>query len=288
MKKVLMFALSVALVPMSAQAQSIFAADDLDGNTLNLISSTIPALDGGGGDWFGVGSIGAWPQGTGIPFGLVDDTVTGLSGAPFADDEEAVYGQLADPANNFFGISDSDEFGADQTATWVFDIDGYEDLELSVDLGGVSNASFDGYSLDTSVIFAVSIDGAPAQNAIVLNAVDNTFGFATRPMDDGDPSGGGRLLEATGDNGVTKILVDTGATAADTFVDKSPADGPGAGELDSFLAPIVGTGSQLTLTVTVDMPFEAMGFDNIAILGNEGPVSGDATSFGEVKGRFGN
>lgn len=286
MKKLLTLAFAVALVPLSAQAQVLVALDDLDGNTVNLISSSVPGLDGGGGDWFGAAALGAWPQTGGVPFGLVDDTVTGMSGAPFADDNEAVYGQLADLNNVFFAISDSDEFGPDQTASWTFDIDGYEDLELNVDMGGVSSASFDGFSLDTSVVFSVSIDNGPAQNVIVLSAVDNTMGFVTRPMDDGDPSGGGRLLEATGDNGVTKILVDSGATAADTYLDKAPASGAGAGELDTFVAPIVGQGTQVTVTLTADFPFEAMGFDNIVIRGTESPVSGDPTSFGDLKSRF--
>jgi len=285
-KKLLTLAVSLALVPNMVQAQQIVALDDLDGNAVNLISSSVPALDGGGGDFFGAGSIAAWPQTGGVPFGLVDDTVTGISGAPFADDNEAVYGQAADFTNVFFALSDSDEFGVDQTASWTFNVDGFEDLELSVDIGGVSSDSFDGYSLDTEFVMTVSIDGAPAQNAIVLTAVDNTFGFLTRPMDDGDPSGGGRLLEASGDNGVTKFLVDSGSMAVDTFVDKAPASGIGAGELDSFVAPIVGQGVELTVTLTANLPFEAMAFDNIVIRGVQSPVSAPAQSFGELKSRF--
>jgi hypothetical protein len=285
-KYLLTLAASLLVLPLTASAVEIVGQDDLDGNTVNLISSSLPALDGGGGDWFGPGSLGAWPQATGVPFGLADDTVVGVSGgSPFASDTEAVYGQNADFANVFFGISDSDEFLDGQVATWTFDISGYENLVLYVGMGGISNASSGGYSLDTDARFQVSIDGGAAVDAIVLTAVDNLSGYVTRPMDSGIASGGGRLLEASGVNGVTKTLADTGAAAADTYLDKTPASGPGAGELDTFSTPITGTGSTLTVTFVCDFPFEAMAFDDLVIMGTSA-ISADASSFGGLKSEF--
>lgn len=286
MKYLLTLAASLLVLPLTASAVEIVGQDDLDGNTVNLISSVVPALDGGPGDWFGPGSLGAWPQASGVPFSLADDTVTAVSGgSPFASDTEGVYGQEADFANVFFAISDSDEFGVDQTASWTFDISGYENLVLNIGMGGISNASSGGFSLDTDVRFSVSIDGGPAVDAIVLAAVDNSTGYVTRPMDSGIASGGGRLLEASGPNGVTKTLADTGGAAADTYLDKTPPTGPGAGQLDTFSTPVTGTGSTLTVTLVCNFPFEAMAFDDLVIMGTSA-ISADASSFGGLKAEF--
>jgi hypothetical protein len=84
-------------------------------------------------------------------------------------------------------------------------------------------------------------------------------------MDDGDPSGGGRLLVVNGPNGVLKRLAENGSVASNTFLDKAPAAGPGAGKLDTFTTSLSGSGSTLVLTMVADVPFEAMAFDNIRI-----------------------
>ncbi|MEL7313517.1 MAG: 5'-nucleotidase C-terminal domain-containing protein [Cyanobacteria bacterium J06559_3] len=268
---------------------SLVAAEDFDGNAVNLISSFDPAtdnLDGGGGDFFGVGSRNAWPQSAGVPFSLADDSVFDYSGGGvFTGDAEGVFGQNSDLDNDFFGVSDSDEFGGDQTASWTFDIAGFTDLALQIDMGGISDSSFGGFAADTDAVFSVQIDGGATQTAFDLNPLEAN-GFTTRPMDSGAPSGGGRVLEVAGDNPVMKLLAEDDSEAANTFLDKAPASGAGAGELDTFMTAINGTGSTLTLTFDADFPFEAMAFDNIQILGTPAglpalSLTADPASFAE-------
>lgn len=279
---------AVLMLSFAAAAQAVtIAAEDFDGGDLNLTSSSVPALDGGGGDWFGVGNRNAWPQGfpsPGVPFSLGDDTVVGYSngGAAFPTDLEGVFGQNSDFDNNYFGISDSDEFGAGQTASWTFDISGASNLSVRIDMGGVSDASFDGYALTTDVVFTASIDAGPAQVLFDLDAVDNTFGFLTRPMDIGTTSGGGRLLVVSGDNAVSKLLAEDGSAAANTFLDKTPPSGAGAGQMDTYVTALNGGGSQLVITLTADFPFEAMAFDNIVIDGDIATPT-EKSSWGRLK-----
>lgn len=289
MKKVLSTAALLTVFAFGIASADLVAREDFDGGDLNLSSSTVPALDGGPGDYFGVGSRNAWPQGfpdPGVPFSIGDDTVVGYSndGAPFPDDTEGIYGQNSDFDNDYFALCDSDEFGADQTATWTFDISSAVDLSVSIDFGGISNDSFGGYDPAASLVVTASIDGGAAQTVFSLAAIDNP-GFVTRPMDAGTPSGGGRVLEVTGDQTVVKHLAEDGSAAANTYLDKTPPDGSGAGELDTFTTSIMGTGSSLVLTVTADMPFEAMVFDNIVIEGTLA-IPTQQSSWGAIKDRY--
>ncbi len=263
---------------------AVVGSQDFDGGETGLIAGFDPVsdnLDGGPGDFFGVGSRNAWPQGfpsPGVPFSLGDDTVVNYSGGGLSgSDDEGVFGQNSDFDNDYFAISDSDEFGAGQIASWSFNIQHYNNLKLSVDLAGISDADFGGYSAGSGGEFTAQIDGGPVQSALSLEAV--VAAFTTRPMDDGDPSGGGRVLEASGDNPVTKFAVDTGLAVGDTYLDKSPASGSGAGGLDTFSTAITGTGSVLTLTFIADMPFEAFAFDNILI---EGDSTGPDTTAPDI------
>lgn len=274
--------LLTAGIGVAAQAQ--IAMEDFDGNAVNLITSSVPALDGGGGDYFGVGSRNAWPQdGTGVPFGIGDDSASNYSSEDslFETDDEGIFGQNSDFDNNFFAISDSDEFEAEQVASWTFDISGATGLSVSIDMGGISNDSFGGFNLEeTDVVFTAQIDGGATQTLFDLDAVENTSGFVTRPMDSGIASGGGALLVVSGDNAVTKILADTGAAADNLFLDKTPADGAGAGMMDTFSTALNGTGSELTIALTANFPFEAMAFDNIQVNGVPEPSSVSLLSLG--------
>jgi hypothetical protein len=119
---------------------------------------------------------------------------------------------------------------------------------------------------------------------IDLNAIENP-GFITRPMDNGIASGGGRLLQAVGPGGVTKLLAESGAAAADTYLDKTVPSGAGAGRLDTFQAPIGGTGLQLTITMRASVPFEAMAFDNIVITG-EAATPARTSTWGRIKSSY--
>jgi len=264
-----------------ALAGAIVAAEDFDGGDVNLVGSSVPLLDGGGGDFFGVGNRNAWPQGfptPGVPFSIADDSVFGYAnGSPFAGDVEGVYGQNSDLDNNYLGISDTREWTpAQTTATWTFNISGFTDLRLSVGMGGISDASFGGYDpAGTLVTMTAQIDAGPIQTAFDLAVIEqaDAGGYLTRLMDGGAQSGGGRLLQVGGDNAVTKLLAENGAAAADTFTDKTPTSGAGAGELDSFVTDLNGAGSTLTLTLTGFVPFEAMTLDNIVVTGVPEPAS---------------
>lgn len=277
-------------VPATA---ALVALEDFDGGAVNLVSSSVTNLDGGSGDFFGVGSIGGWPQGfpPGVPFGLVDDSVVSLSNPanpPFPADNEAVYGQAASLANDFFAISDTREWTAPQlTASWTFDISGFTDLELCVDMGGIANGT-PGYSADSLITFTYQIDGGPSATALSIARNLNFDGYSYRAMDSGTIPVVGTAttvegpLEATGPSPVTKILVDSGLAAANTLLDKSPATGTGAGLLDTFGTALAGSGSQLTLTMSAILPFEAMAFDNITIKGVPEPGSLALLSLGTV------
>ncbi len=245
----------------------LVALEDFDGGAVNLVSGFNPAtdnLDGGGGDFFGVGSQTAWPQSSGIPFSIGDDSVFAYSGSIFAGDTEGIFGQNSDLDNAYFAMSDTREWGT-PSATWVFTVSGYENLQLLVGMGGISNSDFGGFNTATDVVFVVDVDGN-VQTAFDLDAV-SANGFSTRPMDSGNASGGGRVLVVNGDGTITKYLAEDNSTASNTYLDKTPASGAGAGLLDVFATNISDTGSTLTLTMTADFPFEAMAFDNITICG---------------------
>ena len=223
----------------------------------------------------------------GVPFSLADDTVVAYSngGAAFPTDSEGIFGQNSDFDNDYFALSDTREWTADQlVATWTFDITGYGDLKLAVDMGGITNLSAGGYTLDTDITFSVSIDAGPSQTVFNVDPLDNP-GFVTRPMDVGLVSGGGRLLTVSGDGPVTKHLAEDGTPAANTYFDKTPASGPGAGLMDTFRAGITGTGSTLVVTMRASVPFEAAAFDNIVIEG-EAVTPTNTKTWGSIKSRY--
>ncbi|MEX2091304.1 MAG: PEP-CTERM sorting domain-containing protein [Pirellulales bacterium] len=279
-------AAACALLTAPATA-ALVATEDFDGGSVGLISGFNPAvdnLDGGPGDFFGVGNRGAWPQGypPGMPHSLADDSVVSVSNPAdpvFVTDNEATFGQARSLTDNFFAISDTAGIGLPggppYTASWTFDVSGFSDLELCLDLGAHANDSFGGFSPNTLVIFTYSIDGGPVDTALSIAPNSSFGGFTYRAMDSTliPAVGTNGPLQATGANPITKTLVDSGLIAADTFLDKSPAAGTGAGLLDTFATDLNGSGSQLTLTLSADLPFEAMAFDNITIKGVPEPGS---------------
>lgn len=244
MRKALVSSAFVSAIAANTDAQVVVAGEDFDGRAVNLISS------------------------------IGDDSVIGYSGggAPFPADTEGIYGMNSHFDNHFFAISDSDEFGPDQMAQWTFDISGFTHLHVRIGMGGISNDSFGGYDPATDLVFTAQIDGGPIQTVFDLDAIDPT-GFLVRLMDDGGQGGGGRLLEVFGANLVDKFLAESGTIATNEYLDKTPASGPGAGELDVFSTFVNGSGGELVLRLTADMPFEAMVFDNIVIKGVPEPAT---------------
>jgi hypothetical protein len=299
MKSQQILSMGIAGAMTMASANAVHAVEvakeDFDGGAVNLISGFDPStenIDDGPGDFFGVSPLGdagvtaTWVQGQpdpGAPFSVADDSVIDVSGGSritdnaFAGDVEGIFGQARDVTDAFFALSDADDGDTafdNASASWTFDINGFTDLALQIDMGQQSDGSSFGGISDTSITFTVQIDDGAEQVAFELTSVDaSTSGFTFRAMDDGTVPTISGALQATGDNTVTKLLAEDGTTADNTFLNKSPASGDGAGLLDTFVTDINGTGSQLTLTMEGSIPFEAMAFDNITITGVPEPGS---------------
>jgi len=266
----------------------LVAEQDFDGNQKNFLSGFDQEVSGWGGTsnaFFGAGSPADWPQTRGIPANIADSTVFNIATRGLnLDDKTGVFGQNRDMDDKFFAIS---EVPTNITTNWVFDVAGYDSLELSIDMGGISDEEFysdgrlrtKGFPASSKILFLVDVQGCE-QTAFTVDAVED-HEYTTRLMDNGSPSGGGseggRLLEVYGDELITKYLAEDGSKAFNTYLDKTPPDGPGAGVLDTFTTPIAcGAGSTLNLRVFADLPTEAMVFDNIKVTG----VPAGATSTG--------
>jgi hypothetical protein len=188
-----------------------------------------------------------------------------------------VYGQASTLENDFFGISDTREWTPAPSASWTFNVAGARNLMLSIDMGAQANDAVGGFPTDTLIEFKYQFDGGPTATAFSIAPDPSLSGtYAYRPMDSTFVpfTGANGPLVASGASSVTKIAVDTGAAADNQVLDKSPPEGTGAGKLDTFKTALTGTGNQLTLTMTANLPFEAMVFDNIVIEGEGSVVVG--------------
>jgi hypothetical protein len=223
-------ALALVLIPQAAFGQ-VVAYDMVGSTSQNLISHTNP-WDGG----FTSAGDGfqKFQRGVSpsIPFSVVDDSLV-----IFPADS---LGIIKDGNTDvFFGVTDTvnGDTSAGVVATWVFDISGASGLELSIDMGAMGDfESSDHFS------WTYSIDGSAAAPAFE-NAVDEA-GSHTYTLEGGasftlnDPM----LMQGT-------ILTN---------------------DLQTFVAPIAGTGNQLTLVLTAytDGGSEAFAFQNIVITGS--------------------
>lgn len=263
----------------------VVGMEDFDGGTVNLISGFNPAVDnrdGGAGDFFGVGSRAAWPQGfpPGIPFSIADDSVVSVSdpaNAPFPTDNEGLFGQNRAPNDKLFVISDTRDFEAagQPTASWTFNIGNVPKLNLYIDMGAQASESSGGFPTSALVTFDYQIDGGPLTNAFTIAPRSDVGSFTYRAMDSGvvPAIGANGPLHVSGPTFIGKYLAGTGLSDNDKFLNKTPASGLGAGKMDTFSVPIAGTGSQLVLTMTANLDFEAMAFDNIKLIGIPEPAS---------------
>lgn len=266
--------LSLMLCAGLARADVFIAGENFDGGAVGLMDSTVPTLDGGGGDTHAVGATAAWPTTGSTPFSLTDNSTGDVGDTTFyAGDTEGIFGTAADDRNMFLGISDSDEFG-DTTASWMFDISGVTDpLHLRIGMGSMEGSSFS-YGSGTKLTFTVSIDGGPVQTAfdVVVDVLGD--GYIYRPLDDGVViTANDNALSVSGDNPVAKRLAETGLSAPDTFLDKTPASGPGAGQLDTFVTRVNGLGDELELTLISSIPYEGAAIDNIGLYAIPEPAS---------------
>ncbi len=251
----------------SLQAQTLIAAENFDGGALNLSSSSVPTLDGGGGDTFAVGATQAWPTSGGTPFSLTDNSVGDVGDTTvFAGDTEGIYGVNSNTANMFLGIGDTREWTTETTATWTFDISSASGpLQLRVGMGSMEGSTF-AYNEATLVSLSYSIDGGSSVTAFTVTADPSGDGYAYRAMDDGVVViAETNALLVSGDNMVGKMLAEDGSMAGNLFLDKTPASGAGAGILDTFYTDITGTGSELVLTLNANLPYEAMALDDIGL-----------------------
>lgn len=270
---------------VSSAEAVLVAMEDFDGGTVNLISGFNPAVDnrdGGAGDFFGVGSRDAWPQGfpPGLPFSLADDSVVSVSdpaNAAFPADNEGLFGRNRAPNDKLFVISDTRDFetAGQPTAKWVFNIGNVPQLHLYIDMGAQANESSGGFPASALVTFDYQIDGRQLKNAFTITPRSDVGGFTYRAMDSGIvPSvGANGPLHVSGPTFINKYLAETGASGNDTFLNKTPASGNGAGMMDTFSVPINGTGGKLLLTMTANLDFEAMAFDNIRIIAVPEPAA---------------
>lgn len=271
----------------TATASAQIAVQNFDNQNDALPGSFNPAvnnLDGGAGDFWGVGSRNAWPQGfpsPGVPFSIADDSVFGYAnGTPFTGDAEGIFGQNSDLDNDFFAISDSDEFMSSQIAIWKFDIStALKQLAVCIDFGSDIDDSF-GYATGTFIKVEASIDGGAAQTLFYFTPGSHSFPSGHfRPMDSGTNEDPQNLLFATGDATITKHFADGGSSSApgDLYLDKSVV---ATGALDTFETTVAGLGNELTLTLTANFPFEAAVLDNIVIKDIPSPSSLAALAIG--------
>lgn len=189
----------------------MIAGDDFDGGSQNggfapLTRTLVPdntefnglfAVDGSRFDRFGIANATVQDNfgDESLPFGVVDQSTFG-----FLPDVEGIVSEFKE--DNFF-ISvdlnnDSNAEGATDVApnaqaSWTFDVSGYGNLQLSIDM-----AMLGSFELDDEYNFSYSIDGSAPKSA---------FAVRVRGVDDG----AGGMVEA-GD-GYT-IVMDDG----DTFV----------------------------------------------------------------------
>ncbi|MEM1428984.1 MAG: endonuclease/exonuclease/phosphatase family protein [Pseudomonadota bacterium] len=202
--------------------------------------------DWGAGDWFGVAAYGAWPQSAGVPFALADDSAVGISGGVFAGDTLGIIDSTTAPTDRFFGAVDTvngDNASGTGTATWVFDIAGFADLELSIDMAAMGD-----FETSDSYVWSYTIDGGTFQD--VFTASVDEDGTQTYTME----------------GGATPTLDDpmqiNGVALSDAF--------------QTFTESLAGAGSTLTLQLVgrSDGGEEAFAAENIVIAGNAIEVIG--------------
>ncbi|MEM1097960.1 MAG: PEP-CTERM sorting domain-containing protein [Planctomycetota bacterium] len=250
-------ALLLASVPV-AQARTV--AGRAISTEADLFTSYTPAMDFDlPGDFFGIrsrsnpdpaGSTGLF----GLPFAIADDSLT--LDAPTDSDPGDLQGIIGENDTfDFFGVVDNlnSQNEEAQTATWVFDITGLTDLDLSIDFAAMGDFEFPDDGIPDPTVqdfyqFDVSIDGGTAQT--VFSATVDDAGAATYTMD----------------SGATVDLNDPVSVNGTQL----------SNEFQNLSNLIEGTGSSLALSFTAftDGGSEAFAFKEILLTGTEGVISG--------------
>ena len=195
------------------------------------------------GDWFGVGTVAAFPHPSGMPFSIADDSQTDISGGgtgtPFPADDQGIIDGTVDPNDRFFSFSDivnaSNPSGS-ATATWAFDISGSSSLSISIEMAAMGD-----FEAGDELLWSYSIDGAPFTT--IFSSSINETGDQDYTMEDGD------IVN------LNDPMLINGTTLTDVF--------------QNFTASVSGTGNVLTLRLEAaqDGGSEAFAARNILISG---------------------
>lgn len=218
------------------------------------------------GDWFGVGTIGAWPQQpAGMPFALADDSAVSVSvpgGSPFAGDTEGVIRSTFGNTNAFLAMVDTENpqntngpvgpgnTGIEVVATWQFTVPaGTTNLALNIDAAGNSDyedgVTDSGASFEDRFSFSYSSNGGP--EVLAIDSSVNTAGSYSFTMENGTVVNRDDPISAVPVGGTTVQLDNIFRTVT---------------------APIVATPGTLTVTFRGLMDTEAVAFDNLVITGD--------------------
>ena len=225
-------------LPYSAQAQ-VIASDMVDSTSQNLLSYNNPWTDAFGSAGDGFQKYQRGVSAT-IPFSLADDSLSIFPGDSLGIIKES-------NTDVFFGVTDTvngDNSGP-VSASWVFNIAGSSNLELAIDMGAMGD-------FETSDYFewTYSVDGGPATTAFA-STVDDA-GSHTYTLEGG-----------------TSFTLNDPMLVNGTIL---------TNELQTFVAAIAGSGSELTLTLTASTNGgdEAFAFQKIEVRVGSGTPSGVA------------
>ncbi|MDH3588519.1 MAG: PEP-CTERM sorting domain-containing protein [Gammaproteobacteria bacterium] len=211
--------LSVMALPAVTNATNIIGFDLVGSGSQNLISYSNEVTDAGGyssaGDGFGIYQRGVSAS---IPFALLDDSLSIFPGDTLGIIDENNTGR-------FFGVTDTingDIFPDTVSASWVFDISGFNNLSVSLDIGAMGDfEDAVGFGEEDFFDLSYSIDGGPLMS-LFRSFVDED-GSLTYTLSDGD-----------------MFTLDDPMTLDGVILSNM---------LQTFSADILGSGSELTLTL---------------------------------------
>lgn len=159
----LAMAIASVVAASSVQAGELVAQDMVDSGSQNLIAHT-NAFEGA----FSSGADGFQKYqrnvSASIPFAVLDDTLSVFTGDTLGIIDE-------DNVEQFFGVTDTkngDNSSGDVSAQWQFDISGYDNLSLSIDVGAMGD-----FETSDRFVWKASIDGG-AEQVLLSSEVDES------------------------------------------------------------------------------------------------------------------
>ncbi len=263
----LVLGMLAALLPVGAltpaAAADVVAQDMVGTTSTNLISYTNPYTD----VWEAGDGFQKYRRGvdSDIPYAVADDSLVTYP----ADTQGIIDDNNLD---QFFGVSDTvnGNTTGPVSASWVFDVSGYENLQLSIDMGAMGDFE----AASDSFVWTYSIDGGTTETAF-SSSVDESTSLA--------------------------YTLASGTTT--TFDDPLLVNGTTLNNvLQTLTVPLNGAGNELTLTLTADTDGGSEGYaaQSIVITGDVPPpvdvhisefhydnASTDAGEFIEVTGAAG-